>query len=93
MANFWTSSAWYHRVYLYLGYELLLSKFYTNISTNMDTTNIFQFLSIFAQNFYYFPPKKPNFGPIQLDIIANIVSKAMNYNYAKFHAFIKKVND
>ena len=32
-------------------------KFYTNISTNMDTTNIFQFLSIFAHNFYYFPPK------------------------------------
>ena len=59
----------------------------------MDTTNIFQFLSIFAQNFYYFSPKKSNFGPIQLDIIAYIVSKAMNYNYAKFHAFIKKVND
>ena len=33
------------------------AKFYTNISTNMDTTNIFQFLSIFAQNFYYFPQK------------------------------------
>ena len=58
----------------------------------MDTTNIFQFLSIFAQNFYYSPPPpKSNFGPIQLDIIAYIVSKAMNYNYAKFHAFIKKL--
>ena len=36
------------------------AKFYTNISTNLDTTNIFQFLSIFAQNFYYFypPPQK-----------------------------------
>ena len=33
------------------------AKFYTNISTNMDTTNIFQFLSIFAHKFYYFPPK------------------------------------
>ena len=33
------------------------AKFYTKMSTNMDTTNIFQFLSIFAQNFYYFPPK------------------------------------
>ena len=32
------------------------AKLYTNISTNMDTTNIFQFLSIFAQNFYYSPP-------------------------------------
>ena len=39
----------------------------------MDTTNIFQYLSIFAQNFYYFPPKNQNFGPIQLDIIAYIV--------------------
>ena len=67
------------------------AKLYTNISTNMDTTNIFQFLSIFAQNFYYFPPKKSKFWTIQLDIIAYIVSKAMNYNYAKFHAFIKKL--
>ena len=58
----------------------------------MDTTKFFQFLSIFAQNFYYFPPpQKSNFGPIQLDIIAYIVSRAMNYNYAKFHAFIKKL--
>ena len=69
------------------------AKFYTNTSKNMDTTctNIFQFLSIIAQNFYYFPPQKSNFGPIQLDIIAYIVSKAMNYNYAKVHAFIKKL--
>ena len=67
------------------------AKFYTNISTNIDTTNIFKFLSIFAQNFYNFPPKKSNFGPIQLDIIADIVSKAMNYNSAKFYAFIKKL--
>ena len=58
----------------------------------MDTTNIFQFLSIFAQTFYYSPPqKKTNFGPIQLYIIVNIVSKAMNYIFAKFHAFIKKL--
>ena len=67
------------------------AKFYTNISTNMDTTNIFPFLSIFAHNFYYFPPKKSNFEPVQLNIIAYIVSKAMNYNSAKFHAFIKKL--
>ena len=32
------------------------AQFYTNISTNMDTTNIFKFLSIFAQNFNYYPP-------------------------------------
>ena len=38
------------------------------------TTNIFQFLAIFAHNFYYFTPETANFGPIQLDIIANIVT-------------------
>ena len=57
----------------------------------MDTTNIVKFLSIFTKNFYYFSPKKSNFGPIQLDIIADIVSNAMDYNFAKFHAFIKKL--
>ena len=57
----------------------------------MENTNIFQFLLIFAHNFYYFCPKISNFGPIQLDIIADIVSKVMNYNYAKFYAFIKKL--
>ena len=34
------------------------AKFYTNISTNMDTTNIFQFLSIFCTEFLLFIPKK-----------------------------------
>ena len=67
------------------------AKFYTNIPTNMDTTNIFPFLSIFEQKFNYFSPKKSNFGPIQLDIIAYIVSNAMNYDYTTFHAFIKKL--
>ena len=57
----------------------------------MDTSNIFQFLSIFAHKFLLFPPKKSNFGPIHLDLVAYIVSKARNYNYAKFHAFIKKL--
>ena len=67
------------------------AKFFTNISTNMNTTKIFHFLAIFAPNFYYFPPKKSNFGPFQLDIIAYIFSKAMNYNFAKLHAFIKNL--
>ena len=34
------------------------AKFYTNMSTNMDSTNISQFLAIFAQKFYYFTQKK-----------------------------------
>ena len=70
------------------------AKVYTNISTNMDTTNIFQFFLIFAQNFYYFSPqKKSNFGPIQLDIIAYIVSKAFELQLCKISCFYQKVND
>ena len=57
----------------------------------MDTANSFQFLSIFAHNFYYFSSKMSNFGPIQLDIIDCIVSQIINYEYPKFHAFIKKL--
>ena len=55
----------------------------------MGTTNIFP--RDFAQNFNYFTPKIANFRPIQLGIIANIVSYAMNYHFAKFHAFIKRL--
>ena len=50
------------------------AKFYTNISTNMDTTNIFPFLVIFSQDCDYFTPKIDIFRPFQLGIIANIVS-------------------
>ena len=57
----------------------------------MDTTNIFPFLAIFSIEFLLFYPKIANFGSIQLGIIANIVSKIMNYDYAKFHAFIRKL--
>ena len=57
----------------------------------MDTANGFQFLSIFAHNFYYFSSKMSNFGPIQLDIITCIVSQIINYEYAKCHASIKKL--
>ena len=56
----------------------------------MDTTNIFPFLAIFSIEFLLFYPKIANFGSIQLGIIDNIVSKNMNYHYAKFHAFIRK---
>ena len=50
------------------------AKFYTNISTNMDTTNIFPFLAIFSIEFLLFYPKIAKFGSIQLGIIANIIS-------------------
>ena len=50
------------------------AKFYINISTNMDTTNIFPFFTIFSTEFLLFYPKIANFGSIQLGIIANIVS-------------------
>ena len=48
------------------------AKCYTNISTNMDTTNIFQFLAIFSIESFY--AKIENFGSIQLGIIAIIFS-------------------
>ena len=50
------------------------SKFYTNISTNIDNTNIFPFLAIFSIEFLLFYPKIANFGSIQLGIIVNKVS-------------------
>ena len=50
------------------------AKFYANISTNVDTTNIFQFLAIFHIFFTILPPKMASFGTIQLVIIANIFS-------------------
>ena len=49
-------------------------KFYTRLSTNMDSTNIFPFLAIFSIEFLLFYPKIANFWSIQLGIIANIVS-------------------
>ena len=56
------------------------------------STHIFPFLPIFSQNFDYFTPKRAIFAPIQLGIIANIVSWIKNYQYAKFRVFLKKVN-
>ena len=50
------------------------AKFYSNISTNMDTTNIFPFLVIFSIELLLFYPKIANFGSIQFGIIAYIVS-------------------
>ena len=91
MANFWTSSAWYHRVYLYLGYELLLCKIWYQYINKYGYYKYFQISRDFCTEILLFSPKKSNFGSIQLDIIAYIISKAMNYNYAKFHAFIKKL--
>ena len=65
------------------------AKFYTKISTNMDTTNISIFSLDFCTEFLLFSPQKSNFGPIQLSIIAYIVSKAMNYNSSKFKLLSK----
>ena len=91
MANFLSSSAWYHRVYLYLGYELLLCKILYQYMNKYGYYKYFPISLDFCKEFLLFSPQKSNFGPIQLDIIAYIVSKAMNYNYAKSHAFIKKL--
>ena len=43
----------------YMNYHC--AKFYNNISTNMDNTNIFQFLAIFFTEFWLFYPKNSNF--------------------------------
>ena len=54
------------------------AKLCTNISTHMDTTNIFLFLAMFFNGILsILPPPPPQiayFLPIQLGIISNIVS-------------------
>ena len=70
------------------------------------STTVQNFIPIYLQiwNYKHFPisrnlcaevllfnPKIANVRPIQLVIIANIVSWIMNYHYAKFQAFIKKL--
>ena len=40
MASFWTSSVLYHRLYLYLGYELLLCKILYQYINKQDTVNV-----------------------------------------------------
>ena len=57
---------------LHINYQC--AKFYANISRNVNITDIFPFLAIFSRNFFYLPPKMTIFGPVQLCIIANIVS-------------------
>ena len=74
----------------YMNYQC--ANVYTNVSSNMEITNIFPISrAFFSQNFYYFNPKIAIFGPILLCIISNIVSLIINYQYAKFHAFVKKL--
>ena len=51
------------------------AKFYTNIYQQIWKLKIFSyFLRFFSHNFDYFTPKIAIFGPVQLGIIANIVS-------------------
>ena len=52
----------------------------------MEITNIFPFLSIFAQNLTISPQKNNLLGRIQLGIIAYIFSKVINYQWAKCDA-------
>ena len=68
------------------------AKFNTNILIQQIwMLQIFSNFSPFLHRIFTIFPEKSNFGPVQLGITAYIVSKAMNYNYAKFHAFIKKL--
>ena len=86
MANFFTSSAWYHRVYLYLGYEQLLCKILYQYINKYGYYKYFPISIDFCTEFLLSPPQIKFWT-----YSAYIVSKAMNYNYAKFHAFIKKL--
>ena len=45
----------------------------------------------FSTDLSFFTPKIAFVLLSQLGIIANIVSKIMNYQYTKFHVFIKKL--
>ena len=52
----------------------------------MGTTIIFQFFTIFPQEFYlYFYPKIANLGLMKLDIIAFTFRKIMNSHCAKLY--------
>ena len=55
-----------------------------NVSTNIDTNYIFQFLTI-LHKFDYFAPKISNLKRIQHENIANIFYSSMNYYFAKFY--------
>ena len=50
------------------------AKFFANISKNVDTTNISHFSRFFHRILTILPQKLASFGPIQLGIIANIIS-------------------
>ena len=58
MANFWTSSAWYHILYLYLGYELLLCKIIYQYINKYGYYKYFPISLDYCTEFLlFFPPK------------------------------------
>ena len=57
MANFWLIHLGMIAYIFIKDMNYHCAKCYNNISTNMDTTNIFLFLAIFCIEFYYFAPK------------------------------------
>ena len=63
MTNFWTFSACYHRLYLYLGYELLLCKILNQYINKHGYYKYFPVSLEFCTEFLLFFPKKSNFGP------------------------------
>ena len=61
MANFWTSSAWYDRFYLYLGYELLLCKMLYQYINKYGYYKYFPISLDFCTEFLLFYPPKIKF--------------------------------
>ena len=75
MTNFWTHSAWTHSLYLYLIYEQPLCKI---LYQYINKYGYYKYFPI-SRDFFHriltnLPPKYQYFLPIQLSIIAYIVS-------------------
>ena len=60
------------------------AKFYTNAESNVDMTNVFQFLAL-LHNKWLFCPKMSNLGHIKPWTIAYILYKVMDYPCANLY--------
>ena len=75
MTNFWTNIVSNHSLYLYLIYELPLCKILYQYINKCGKYRNFPISDDFLHKILtILPPKIAIFGPIQLSIIANIVS-------------------
>ena len=86
--TFWIYSTRHRSFYLEKGYELLLYTFDTLASRNIDTTNIFQFLVIFVQNWTTLPQTITSLTNLACQsVISYITSKLRTTHMQKFTPF------